>query len=134
MAADLRPNEIEKVEFAVDIFADPFTGKLDATRLGDVLRACNLNPSLATLEKLGATKKPGEKVLTVQDILPIYAENKKDVKNQGCYEDFVECLKLYDKGENGKIIAAELSHSLLCLGEKLNEDQVDKLFADCLPE
>lgn len=49
--------------------------------------------------------------------MPIISEIKKEKKDQGCYEDFIECLKLYDKAENGKMAAAELSHSLLTLGK-----------------
>lgn len=32
---------------------------MDSTQLGDALRALNLNPSLDTLEKLGAAAKEG---------------------------------------------------------------------------
>jgi len=42
----------------------------------------------------------------------------KKEKDMGCYEDFLECLKLYDKEENGTMLLAELSHSLLALGEQ----------------
>lgn len=38
-------------------------------------------------------------------------------KDVGSYEDFIECLKLYDKEENGTMIGAELEHSLKALGE-----------------
>lgn len=88
---------------------------LDAVNLGDVLRALNLNPTNASIEKLGGTKKKGEKLLKLDEFLPIYSQCKKD-KDQGCYEDFLECLKLYDKQENGTMMAAELSHTLLALG------------------
>lgn len=88
---------------------------LDAVNLGDVLRALNLNPTNASIEKLGGTKKKGEKMLKLDEFLPIYSQCKKD-KDQGCYEDFLECLKLYDKQENGTMMAAELSHTLLALG------------------
>lgn len=82
---------------------------------------------------------------------------KKEVKDQGCYEDFIECLKLYDKAENGFMLAGELIHSLLALGqqsvyylsliviiivilficrlaEKLTDAEGDVLFEDCLDE
>lgn len=59
---------------------------------------------------------PGEKTLTVEEFLPIYSQTKKD-KDQGVYEDFVECLKLYDKQEDGTMLGAELLHILLSLGE-----------------
>lgn len=38
-------------------------------------------------------------------------------KDQGSYEDFLECLKLYDKEENGTMIGAELEHTLKALGK-----------------
>lgn len=59
----------------------------------------------------------GEKVFKFDELLPIYSELKKEKKDQGCYEDFIECLKLYDKAENGKMPAGELSHSLVSLGK-----------------
>ena len=60
---------------------------------------------------------PGEKFFNLEEVTHIYQDCKKNIKEQGCYEDFVECLKLYDKHENGKMQAAELSHSLLSLGK-----------------
>ncbi|EDW04856.1 GH19638, partial [Drosophila grimshawi] len=63
--------------------------------------------------------------------LPIYSQVKKE-KEQGCYEDFIECLKLYDKEENGQMLLAELQHALLSLGECLDDEQVENLFADCM--
>jgi len=84
--------------------------------VGNVLRALNLNPTNATIEKLGGTKKKGEKKLKLDEFLPIFSQCKKD-KEQGCYEDFLECLKLYDKQENGMMLGAELSHTLLSLGK-----------------
>lgn len=44
----------------------------------------------------------------------------------------MECLKLYDKQENGTMLLAELEHSLKALGEKLSEDELAELFADCM--
>lgn len=89
---------------------------IDAVDLGDALRALNLNPTLALIEKLGGTKKRNEKKIKLDEFLPIYSQVKKE-KEQGCYEDFIECLKLYDKEENGTMLLAELQHALLALGE-----------------
>lgn len=58
----------------------------------------------------------GQKKFKYEELLPIISELKKEVKDQGCYEDFIECLKLYDKNANGLMLAGELSHSLLTLG------------------
>lgn len=89
---------------------------IDAVDLGDALRALNLNPTLALIEKMGGTKKRNEKKITFDEFLPIYSQVKKG-KDQGCYEDFIECLKLYDKAEDGTMLLAELQHALLSLGK-----------------
>lgn len=73
----------------------------------------------------------GEKKLKVDEFLPIYSQVKKE-KEQGTFEDFLECLKLYDKEENGKMLAAELAHNLLSLGEKLSDAETEEILADCM--
>ncbi|XP_037811228.1 myosin light chain alkali isoform X1 [Lucilia sericata] len=128
--ADVPKREVENVEFVFEVMGSPNEG-IDAVDLGDALRSLNLNPTLALIEKMGGTKKRGEKKFTIEEFLPIYSQVKKE-KDQGCYEDFIECLKLYDKAENGTMLLAELQHALLSLGENLEDEQVEELFADCM--
>nr|CAD7408171.1 unnamed protein product [Timema cristinae] len=145
---DLSARDIERANFAFSIYDFDGSGTVDAIYLGDVLRALNLNPTLAAVEKLGGTKKKkelleeaissrsavvftDEKKLKVEEFLPIFGQIKKD-KDVGCYEDFLECLKLYDKAEDGKMLSAELSHTLLSLGERLSDKEVDDILKDCL--
>lgn len=104
-----------EAEFAFSIFDSDGSNNIDAMDLGNVLRALSTNPTNASIEKLGGTKKRGEKVMSLEEFLPIFSQVKKD-KDQGCFEDFLECLKLYDKTENGTMLAAELSHTLMTLG------------------
>lgn len=130
-----------EANFAFSIYDMDGSGTVDAFYLGDVLRGLNLNPTNATIEKLGGTKKKGistisrlktcligkysnlkiyligEKSLKIDEFLPIYSQCKKD-KDHGGFEDFLECLKLYDKQENGLMLGAELSHTLLALGNQ----------------
>ncbi|CAD7090403.1 unnamed protein product [Hermetia illucens] len=131
MATDLSRREIESAEFVFDILGEAGEHAIDAVDLGDALRALNLNPTLALIEKMGGTKKRGEKKLKLDEFLPIFSQVKKE-KEMGCYEDFLECLKLYDKNENGLMLLAELNHALLSLGEKLDDEQVEALFKDCV--
>lgn len=67
----------------------------------------------------------------MEEFLPIFSQVKKE-KEQGTFEDFLECLKLYDKEENGKMLAAELAHTLLSLGEKLSDAETEEVLADCM--
>jgi len=129
--ADLSARDVERANFVFSIYDFDGSGSIDAVNLGDCLRALNLNPTVALVEKLGGTKKKNEKKLKVDEFLPIFSQVKKD-KDVGCYEDFLECLKLYDKEENGRMMAAELSITLSSLGERLEDVQVDTVLADCL--
>lgn len=72
--------------------------------------------------------------MTCDEVLKIYSAMKKEVKDMGCYEDFIELLKLSDKLENGWMPLGELSNFLLALGEKLTEAQVDEVFEDHMGE
>ncbi|KAG8225924.1 hypothetical protein J437_LFUL005960, partial [Ladona fulva] len=112
--ADLSARDVDRAGFAFSIYDFEGKGTIDAFYIGDVLRALNLNPTLAIIEKMGGTKKKNEKKVKLDEFLPIYSQVKKE-KESGSYEDFLECLKLYDKAENGLMLQAELSHTLMSL-------------------
>lgn len=132
MSHDLSARDVERAQLTFSIYDADGSGIVDAFYIGDMLRALNLNPTLAVIEKVGGTKKKNEKKVKVEEFLPIFAQAKKE-KESGCFEDFMECLKLYDKAENGTMMAAELSHTLLSLGDRLTDAEVDAIFKDCLP-
>jgi len=64
-------------EFAFGIYDCDGTGKIDAYDIPDVLRSLNLNPTMELCEKMGATKKRGEKKLTVEEFLPIFGQVRR---------------------------------------------------------
>merc|ERR1712088_524652 len=111
-------------KFAFDIY--DFEGKcrVDMFYLADCLRGLNVNPTLKMIQKLGGATKKGDKFMKLEEFYPIYAEVKKS-KDLGSFEDFIECLKLYDKHENGTMMLGELEHILLSLGEKLDPEDDD---------
>lgn len=77
--------------FAFSIYDFEGKGKVDAYNLGDVLRALNSNPTLATIEKLGGTKKKGEKFLTVSSNLSVdnnYYLNRRNINILKDYRSF----------------------------------------------
>ncbi|KAK8403765.1 hypothetical protein O3P69_000105 [Scylla paramamosain] len=132
-AADLSARDVERAKFAFSIYDFEGKGTMDAFYVGDCLRALNLNPTLAVIEKVGGKTKKKEKMLKVDDFLPIFAQVKKD-KDAGSFEDFMEVLKLYDKTENGTMLYAELEHILLSLGERLEKSELEPVLKDCCDE
>lgn len=132
--ADLSARDIEKVKFAFSIYDFEGNDTMDAFYMGDCLRALNLNPTLAVLEKLGMAKKKKEKKFKLDEFLPIYSQVKKD-KDSGSLEDFIEVLKLYDKEGDGTMMWAELEHILISLGERLEKAELAPILAAlCDPE
>jgi len=130
--ADLNPEDVGRGKLVFDVYDFEGGGKIDAFYLGEALRALNLNPTIALIEKLGGTKKTGEKQLTCDEFLPIFSQVKKE-KEFGTAEDFLEGLKVYDKLENGMMLQAELAHTLLSLGEKLTDSEVTEIIKICAP-
>jgi len=130
--ADLKSYEVEECRAAFEVYDTTGGGKIDCVWLGSLLRALDVTVTEDTVEKAGGTKKPDEKMISFEDFLPIYSEVRKS-KDMGKIEDLLEGLKVYDKNENGTMMAAELSHVLLSLGEKLTDKECDEIFAACCP-
>lgn len=104
---------------------------MDCFHLGDLLRSLDIVPTQEAVLKAGGTKKVGEKKLALEEFLPIFSQIRKE-KDQGAFEDFSECMKVYDKMENGTMLEAELAHILMSLGEKLNDRECDEIMHDCV--
>merc|ERR1739844_568605 len=130
----LKKKEIDAINFAFDVYDFKVDGKVDAFFTGDLIRACNLNPTLKTIAEIGGTTEKGQKMLTKDEVFPIY-KAAKDSKDQGGFHDFVEILKLYDKNDDNTMLSHELYRLLTNLGEKLNKEEAKNLMKElCEPE
>merc|ERR1712115_380936 len=52
----LKKKEIEAIEFAFDVYDFKGDGNVDAFYVGDLMRACNINPTLKTIKEIGGTE------------------------------------------------------------------------------
>merc|ERR1712058_208710 len=130
----LKKKEVDAIEFAFDVYDFKGDGKVDAFYVGDVIRACNLNPTLKTISEIGGGDEKGKKFLSKADVFPMY-KACKDSKDQGTFHDFVEILKLYDKNGDDTMIGNELFRLLTNLGEKLTKTEAKSLMKElCEPE
>merc|ERR1712129_511960 len=116
----IHPRDIEKIKFAFEVYDFKGDGKVDSFYIGDLVRACNLNPTMKTIKEIGGGVEKGAKFLSKPDVFPMY-KACKDSKDQGGFHDFVEILKLYDKNADDTMLESELFKLLVNLGEKLTQ-------------
>merc|ERR1711979_90385 len=130
----LKKKEVEAINFAFDVYDFKGDGKVDAFYAGDLMRACNLNPTLKTIAEIGGQTEKGKKVLSKDECFPMY-KAAKESKDQGGFHDFVEILKLYDKNNDDTMLGHQLFLLLTNLGEKLTKEEDKSLMKElCEPE
>merc|ERR1712184_150944 len=56
----LKKKEIDAIEFAFDVYDFKGDGNVDAFYAGDLIRACNLNPTLKTIAEVGGESEKGQ--------------------------------------------------------------------------
>jgi len=125
----LKKKEIAAIDFAFDVYDFKGNGQVDAFYTGDLIRACNLNPTMKTIEEVGGTTEKDQKFFTKAEVFPLY-KACKDSKDQGGFHDFVEILKLYDKNEDNTMLEHELFKLLINLGEKLTKEEAKGLMKE----
>merc|ERR1711909_199266 len=87
----LKKKEVDAIEFAFDVYDFKGDGTVDAFYAGDLIRACNLNPTLKTINEIGGQTEKGKKMISKADVFPMY-KACKDSKEQGGFHDFGEKL------------------------------------------
>jgi Ca2+-binding EF-hand superfamily protein len=127
---DLSRDEIEEIRDVFELydFWDGRDGEVDAFKTGHMLYCLGLNPTQETIQKNGGTEKLGEKAYKLEEFLPIFSAVSKE-KDTGTFNDFNEAFKTFDREGQGFVSSAEMRHVLTCLGEKMEDSEVDEIMS-----
>ncbi|XP_063679551.1 myosin-2 essential light chain-like [Bolinopsis microptera] len=102
---------------------------IEASQIGDVMRAFGINPTNAQIQKAMEGIDPaGKKRLGFNRFMPVF-ETVKGASKPMTFEDYVEGMKVFDRDLVGYLNSGELRHLLTFMGEKLTDEEVDQIFA-----
>merc|ERR1712141_469479 len=79
----LKKKEIDAINFSFDVYDFKGDGKVDAFFTGDLIRACNLNPTLNTIKEIGGTTEKGQKKLTKEEAKSLMKELCEPADDEG---------------------------------------------------
>ncbi|RPA87814.1 putative cytokinesis EF-hand protein Cdc4 [Ascobolus immersus RN42] len=108
---------------AFALFDKRGNGRVPASTLGDLLRACGQNPTNAEVDDLVRGVKSDLDFDTFQKIL----NRPGGFRPAGEPDEFVRGFQVFDKDGTGYIGVGELRYVLTSLGEKLTNEEVDEL-------
>ena len=116
---------LDLMKEAYSIFDRKGDNKVEAERLGDVLRALNLNPTSGEIDKLIETSNLTGQRVDFETFYGIYHQVAKSKTFKATYEEMLEAFKTYDRDQSGNITSAELRHIMIYVADKMEESQVD---------
>lgn len=103
-------------------------GTITTKELGVVMRSLGQSPTEAELQDMITEvdlNKDG--IIDFKEFLNLMAKKMKETDSE---EELRDAFKVFDKDGNGFISAAELRHVMTNLGEKLTDDEVDKMIKE----
>ncbi|KAI0549329.1 Metalloprotease [Xylaria curta] len=108
---------------AFSLFDKRGTGRVTLDSLGDLLRACGQNPTLAEIRDLERSVGGEFDFETFSKIL----NRPGGFRDPGEPEEYCRGFQVFDKDMTGSIGVGQLKYILTNLGEKMTDEEVDEL-------
>ncbi|KAB5545893.1 myosin regulatory light chain cdc4 [Coniochaeta sp. 2T2.1] len=108
---------------AFSLFDKRGNGRVTVDSLGDLLRACGQNPTLAEIKDLEKQVGGDFDFETFQRVL----NRAGGFRDPGDPEEYCRGFQVFDKDMTGYIGVGQLKYILTNLGEKMSDDEVDEL-------
>ncbi|KAK3678292.1 myosin II light chain [Recurvomyces mirabilis] len=109
---------------AFSLFDKRGTGRVDGESLGDLLRACGQNPTLAEINDLKGGVRSGDFDF---DSFTKILNRPGGFRDPGEPEEYCRGFQVFDKDLTGFIGVGQFRYILTNLGEKMSDEEVDEL-------
>ncbi|KAJ4333915.1 myosin II light chain [Didymella glomerata] len=109
---------------AFQLFDKRGNGRVDRGALGDLLRACGQNPTLAEITDLERGVGADFDFDTFSKIL----NRPGGFREPFDIEEYIRGFQVFDKDRSGFVGKGQIKYILTNLGEKMSEEEVDELF------
>ncbi|CAF3765986.1 unnamed protein product [Rotaria sp. Silwood1] len=127
-ADQLTEEQIAEFQEAFSLFDKDGDGTITTKALGTVMRSLGQNPTEAELQDMiNEVDADGNGTIDFPEFLTMMARKMKDTDSE---EEIREAFRVFDKDGNGFISAAEFRHVMTNLGEKLTDEEVDKMIRE----
>ncbi|XP_074062985.1 calmodulin-alpha-like [Macrotis lagotis] len=128
MADQLTEEQIAEFKEAFSLFDKDGDGTITTKELGNIMRSLGRNPTEAELQDMiNEVDADGNGTTDFPEFLTMMARKMKDIDSE---EEIREAFRVFDKGGNCYISAAELHHVMTNLGEKLTDEEVDEMIRE----
>lgn len=127
MASTLTDREMDELRDNFGLYDTVGDGKVESSKIGQVLRSVGLNPTQAEVEKVMKEIDPNDnKRISFEEFVPVVLSLRSRQHKYG-QDVFIDSLRVFDSDGLGMISSGELRHVLTSLGERLRDEDVDSL-------
>jgi len=120
----LTKEQLADLQEGFELYDPSRTGQLAIEDLSRVARACGANPTQA--EIAAYLDDFEEEFIDFGGFVEFVVQHTHEMTDTDLRKQF----RVFDRNNTGKIIAAELRHSLKSVGDALSEDEVNSLFQE----
>mmetsp|Transcript_33293 Transcript_33293/g.88388 ORF Transcript_33293/g.88388 Transcript_33293/m.88388 type:complete len:149 (+) Transcript_33293:72-518(+) len=127
MADQLIQEQLQEFEDTFNLFDQDGDGKLSIKELGSMLNALGQNPSEQSVRKMIQGFDHDDGKVDFPDWLSLMA---RKIKHSDTEDELIEAFKVFDRNGDGFISPDELRTSMVNLGEKLLNSEVDEMIKE----